>query len=159
MPDLEFFKINEKIDIALLCLKSDDEKLFDFDIDISELSISHRLGIYLQILFNEFDVDCEYNRHLNQIKTVNLRWVRPDIVIHKRKEDTNNLLAIEIKTKSDSEKIQKDIDKLIVLTNKGREGQEYLFGYDYGLLLLFEDNDVNPSKFWFENGEVIDSRQ
>jgi hypothetical protein len=40
--------------------------------DVSERSITHKLGFYLQGFFPEWDVDCEYNRNGHDPKTVGL---------------------------------------------------------------------------------------
>lgn len=154
MPIVELSELRAKVDTALLCLKINDSLLFDFEIDIPEVSISHRLGLYLQVLFNGFDVDCEYNRHLGSVKKANNKIVRPDIVIHKRKKDTHNSLVIEVKTKYNAKEIKKDLDKLIALTTKevAIENEDQLHGYDFGLFLLFKRKDTVPTQVWFENG-------
>ena len=76
-----------------------------------ECSISHRLGAYLQGIFPDWDVDCEYNRdgvgpkkidHLalnSDVDDTETRTVFPDIVAHRRGTKTNHL-AIEIKESS-----------------------------------------------------------
>ncbi len=106
-------EIRNKIDQALVQLIERDGYLLQ--IDANERAISHRLGIYLQLLFEDWDVDCEYNRNLDdpkRIKTVKgfldtkyyergiaeteAITVFPDIIIHKRGTH-NNLLVIEMK--------------------------------------------------------------
>ena len=91
---------------ALRQLRECDRHLLDFD--VGERSITHRLGLYLQPLFPEWDVDCEYNRNGHDPKTVILpdrsdeRLQRqtstyPDIIIHRRGSNADNLLIIEAK--------------------------------------------------------------
>jgi hypothetical protein len=83
-----------------------DRHLLDYD--AGERSITHRLGLYLEPLFPEWDVDCEYNRNGHDPKTVTLpdrsdpRVKRqtstyPDIIIHRRGSNAHNLLIIEAK--------------------------------------------------------------
>lgn len=40
------------------------------DVDASERSLTHKLGQYLQSEFDGWDVDCEYNRDLHEVKSV-----------------------------------------------------------------------------------------
>jgi hypothetical protein len=98
----------------------------DFDLlkyDANERSISHRLAVYLEPLFPGWNVDCEYNRDLDDIKRLELpikkvrtddlsaKTVYPDIIIHKRGSD-NNLLVIEMKKSSNPDKGDSDRTKL-----------------------------------------------
>ena len=139
------------MDEALSTLIKEDAPLFSFDMGNPERSIAHKLGCYLQPLFENRKVDCEYNRHLDEIKRSRKRTpIIPDIVIHDRKDDGNNLLVIEIKVNGDIEGIQEDIDKLIDLTDRVEEEG---LRYDYGLFILF--NGIQWNLFWFEGGEMI----
>jgi hypothetical protein len=106
-------EVHDKVDQAIAQLIENDKYLLQ--IDANERAISHRLGLYLQLLFEDWHVDCEYNRDLDNPKRLktyesvfdaNQRvWniaqtdsitVFPDIIIHKRGTH-NNLLIIEIK--------------------------------------------------------------
>jgi hypothetical protein len=108
-----FDEIDRKISQALEQLLDHDAYLLQ--IDANERAISHRLGMYLQLLFEEWHVDCEYNRNLGDPKRVKTAkgfldpaahtrsiaeteaiTVFPDIIIHKR-GTSNNLLVIEMK--------------------------------------------------------------
>ncbi len=91
---------------ALYHLRERDRHLLDFD--VAERSITHRLGLYLHPLFPEWDVDCEYNRNGHDPKTVALpdrsdarlqrqTSIYPDIIIHRRGSNADNLLIIEAK--------------------------------------------------------------
>lgn len=118
-------------------------KLFDEDIfllkaDANERSISHKLAIYLQAEFESFkelSVDCEYNRDMDfdpkridnwkskcakkvESDDVDAKTVYPDIIVHERGNNDNNLLVIEIKKSNnpdngcDQEKIKNFIKDL-----------------------------------------------
>lgn len=78
--------------------------------------------------FYGLDLDCEYNRHLNDPKSMQGQLVIPDLVIHSRKKDDHNILVVEFK-KGNPSKIdkQKDEDKLEYFTNPNNE-YAYLFG-------------------------------
>lgn len=43
--------------------------------NVSERSIAHKLGCYLQLLFNDYDVDCEYNRNALEEVGYTKRWI------------------------------------------------------------------------------------
>ncbi len=76
--------------------------------DLNERTISHRLAIYLQKRFPDWEVDCEYNRNRDITKSLDLprdgiswedtdaKTVSPDIIVHKRGPGPN-LLVIEMK--------------------------------------------------------------
>ncbi len=105
-------EIDEKLKSSLDLLYQQD--LYLLKKDSSEISIAHRLALYLQQKFDAWHVDCEYNRdYTGDIKRLNGRNVRPDIIIHRR-ESRDNLVIILIKKMSrnlsDKEK-DKDILK------------------------------------------------
>ncbi len=111
---------------ALSLLHSNDSRIL---IDgTNERSITHRLGLYLQIAFLDWTVDCEYNRVGNDgvpkrlgnlASQENIRWddpggktIYPDIVVHRRgsSQKCDNLLSLEIKLDKDAS--TEDIHKL-----------------------------------------------
>lgn len=81
--------------------------------DVNERSISHKLASYLQNeVGDEWHVDCEYNRNhdvakrlvslpvyreLIEIGDTRAKTVFPDIIIHHRGTNKDNLLVIEMK--------------------------------------------------------------
>ena len=93
------------------------------DVDASERAITHRLAIYLQAAFKDWDVDCEYNRNGLEPKTTRLPvegtstadehavTIFPDIIVHHR-DSEDNLLAIEIKKSSSNIPLDFDRRKL-----------------------------------------------
>lgn len=74
-----------------------------------ERAIVFKFGEYFDELTHNLEnvrnmnlcVDCEYDRHLNDIKRIDWynekRKIVPDIVWHQRNTDRNNILAIEFK--------------------------------------------------------------
>lgn len=149
-----FDEIKEKIGIALQLFLHKDNQLLEYN--VNERAISHKLAEYIQILFPEWDVDCEYNRRENDIKRLNrikecdeqrkTDIIYPDIIVHHRGEE-DNLLVIEIKTNGQDDIC--DRKKLQLLTQKDGE-----YGYDWGLYLQF--NRTNQYKLtWYENGRII----
>ncbi|MBT3022050.1 MAG: hypothetical protein KUF77_09780 [Candidatus Thiodiazotropha sp. (ex Lucina aurantia)] len=87
----------------------------------SEQAITHRLAVMLERDFNDWNVDCEYNRDQNTIKRLRYaisadrpieeRDVVPDIIVHQRMTE-NNLLVIEVKKSTNPEPDVKDLAKL-----------------------------------------------
>ena len=123
-------EVEEAITSALELLDIDDSDLLEYD--SSERSITHRLAVYLERIFVGLKVDCEYNRrginglpkrvymnkdkyHLENLGIDSADTVLPDIVIHSRGIDSENLLVIEVKKdkgKVDLEGHLRDKDKL-----------------------------------------------
>lgn len=104
--------IKAKVRDALnLFIEKDSQSLLQ--VDIYEPTISHRIAVYLEGLFPDHNVDCEYNNNLQDRKKTSNRKFRPDIIIHKRLEKNNNLAIIEIKKHGKKSKpARKDIKKL-----------------------------------------------
>jgi len=136
-------EVFEKVDQAINLLIEKDGYLLE--IDANERAISHRLGLYLQLLFEDWYVDCEYNRNLDSPKrletyqdrinpneqAVNIAetdpiTVFPDIIVHER-GCRNNLLIIEIKKKTSRIGNEFDYFKL--------KEFKYQYGYRHALFL------------------------
>jgi len=85
-----------------------------------EVTISTKLAQYLFIEFRNYDVDCEYNKHFDGRKFVEEldAEVRPDIIIHKRGNDKDNLVYIEIKKEQNRLSRDYDYSKIQALTKK-----------------------------------------
>ena len=81
-------------------------------LDVTERSLSYRLAHYMalsEIVRPPLTVDCEYNRHFGDPKRLKLpprkaldREIRattvfPDILVHERNTDANNLVVLELK--------------------------------------------------------------
>jgi hypothetical protein len=81
-------------------------------LDATERSLSHRLAHYMALseaIRPPLTVDCEYNRHFGDPKRLKLpprkaldREIRattvfPDILVHERNTDANNLVVLELK--------------------------------------------------------------
>ena len=127
---MEKSTVEELLDTAVRSLYEKDSYLFE--VGAHERSITHRLGLYLQELFANWDVDCEYNRDGHDPKRIPLneanysdpgQTVYPDIIIHKRGRNGPNLLVIEAKTAPNSDS-KRDKDKL--------QGYKKELKYTYG---------------------------
>ena len=105
--------IKGKIREALkLFISKDKEHLLR--VDIYEPAISHRIAVYLEKLFSDFNIDCEYNKALlGNKRNVNGEKIRPDIIIHTRKTNEDNSVIFEVKKSGKKNKLSKaDIEKL-----------------------------------------------
>jgi len=60
--------LRTKVANAISCLLEIDSYLLE--IDVNERTITHRLAMYLQEEFEDWDVDCEYNRYIYQVKQI-----------------------------------------------------------------------------------------
>ena len=105
--------IKGKIREAIKLFITKDKKAL-LHVDIYEPTISHRIAVYLEELFPEFDIDCEYNKTLlGKKKDINGKKIRPDIIIHKRMTNETNSVIAEIKKSGKNSKLAKaDIEKL-----------------------------------------------
>jgi hypothetical protein len=109
---------------------------FLLETDVSERTIAAKLACYLAPHFPEHSVDVEYNRHGLVPKRVdrpmNCRGggeglILPDVIVHKRGHDDENLLVIQIKKSTNPE--PRDCDRAIIGAMK-RD-----LRYKYGLLI------------------------
>lgn len=155
---MSFKVVKHKVEAALSKLRNHDS--FLIEANTNERTISHKLAEYLQDEFPELDVDCEYNRHENHIKKVelprsNISWndteaktVFPDITVHKRNTDENNLLVIEVKKASNLQGRQFDKNKLIALTKEP-------YRYRFGLFLEVSMNSRSDIFEWYTEGGLL----
>jgi hypothetical protein len=165
----EFEEVKKRVQMALQAFIKDNAYLIKHD--VNERTITAKFAEYLQDEFIEFNVDCEYNRNvdnpdnnfkkkLEQIEaaynkeekssTITRYWdtgaktVYPDIIIHRRGTNTSNLLVIEAKKSGNSTEI--DLEKLNVFT-KGK------LSYHFGLsleLICGTDDGYWTNLIWFK---------
>jgi len=92
--------------VSRACREVELKDIFLLEKDVSEWAIAHRLAVYLEKYFPEFNVDCEYNRMPGEDgkygeeapkKLYGQKKIRPDIIVHHRGSNNANLLAIELK--------------------------------------------------------------
>ena len=153
----------EKVIAALKNFFDKDRQLLT--LDANERSISHKLAEHLQKEFTGFNVDCEYNRRGKNKKTLprilfhdikeddqEAKTIFPDILIHKRSIQTNNLLVVEIKKSNSRVSEDTDITKLKAFTDPKEK-----YKYKVGLFIVFDVVNRKLSKVkHFENGEEFE---
>lgn len=128
-------EIKEKLIIAVKKFIDKDWKEL-YKNDIHENTFSHRIAVYLEENFNEYNVDCEYNKILGD-KKVNKRGekIRPDIIVHRRDNMNCNKLIIEIKKAgTGSIEVINDIEKL---------KKSYNLNYNLGAVIGILKNTID----------------
>ncbi len=71
----------------------------------TEWNLTHHLSNEIRTFFEDYDCDLDISKR-------NLGNKRPDIVIHKRDSNTDNLLVVEVKRNGKKSKINDDIKKI-----------------------------------------------
>lgn len=112
-----------------------------------EQAITARLAFYLAQRFSpQWDVDCEYNRDDRDERDIKRdqegRAIRPDIIVHRRREP-ENLLAVELKPLWSRRSVRRDHEKLIDLTGER-------FGYRLGALVHLGKQQYQID--WYRDG-------
>ncbi|MGB9488427.1 MAG: hypothetical protein WCD04_20220, partial [Terriglobia bacterium] len=124
----------EALNDAIKKLFVNDSSLLEND--VAERAICAQIGQYLKPHFPNHNVDVEYDRHGIEPKRVRLpkncrsthkSLILPDIVVHQRAHDRENLMVIQVKKETNSE--PRACDRAIVLAMK-RD-----FKYAVGVLL------------------------
>ncbi|MBC2845068.1 hypothetical protein [Winogradskyella flava] len=166
-------EILNNIELAIL-------ELYDSDIDLLKRNLSERifsakLSEYLDIYFNDYDVDPEYNGDFdkpndrkaldiarNRIEEIgrkvnknNNYRLAPDIIIHERGTNNNNLVVIEVK-KDISSKAEKEYD-LIKLEHLTISYLGNHYNYNLGILLILGtgENAGQHQMICFKEGAPI----
>ena len=141
----EFDIVRHKVELALHYLYKNDHFLITNS--TNERSITHKFAEYLQRLFPEWHVDCEYNRrgenHSKDLPDQETSY--PDIIIHKR-NTMDNLLIIEAKSiHSQNHSDEADKRKISSFIEDVR------YAYRYGLWICFYDEISETQLDWFQN--------
>ena len=164
--NLQISIIKQNLDKAVQRLLKDDHFLLEYD--VHEQAITHRIAVYIEPMFPEHHVDCEYNNDLDsesgrkQIKypdNFKESNVRPDIIVHHRglNGKQHNILIMELKKlPSTEEDLCMDRNKLIKFTS---QEQYHHFCYQCGALVKLgvKDRAGEVEIEWFENSDSNNS--
>lgn len=183
---LNFKRIERRVSSAIELLRIKDFYLLKNN--VNERSITHKLAEHLQyVIGNEFDVDCEYNRNIDDDSNCKKIYlfkskiekisdftgkkfklveafgdkycelsVFPDIIVHKRGRNTENLLAIEVKKSTSNITNEYDFLKLRNYTDPTELNN---LRYKYGVFIRFEAGKEKyeaPEIAWFKDGEKFE---
>lgn len=116
----------------------------------NEQAIAFRVGIHLHELlkntpYARLNLDCEYNKHGDDQKLrPNGSKMRPDLLLHSRGNDENNIMAVEFAGWwKEADKVEEDKNKLKELTDPN-----YDYGYEMGVLVhLMNSNEARYEYF------------
>lgn len=140
-------EVAEQLITSLQQFIEDDHYLLE--VDANERALTHRIGMYLQAQFDNYHVDCEFNRNGHEPKElyigeeevnaydVNAVTVYPDIIVHQRGSNNENLLVIEFKKSSSRIDRAKDINKLHAYKND--------LEYRYALFIELGTREIDPA--------------
>ncbi len=146
---IKFEDIKKLINVALEKFYKNERDLIEINNQenmVSERCTVFHIGNYMKNKmstlekFQWADLDCEYNRNMDDPKMLNddRRFI-PDLIIHRRRSNENNLLVIEFKKKNaDPQNKNVDRNKLMYLTN-----QEETFKYNFGLFVELGSHKVS----------------
>jgi hypothetical protein len=171
---LNFKNVEKNLNFAIKKLIANDSFLLKHD--VSERAITYKLALYLTPLFPGYDVDCEYNRNIevdSGKKYIRIlkdiadgygllhkdekdeefvyRDVYPDIIIHKRGHNKDNLLIIEMKKSSSNISCEYDIEKLKRYTSPEDEN---VLNYSFGAFVYIGvKNEMREYRIiWYREG-------
>ena len=126
-----------------------NKEIFLIENGVCERCVMYKFAQYLQEelkkykSFEKYDLDCEYNRNKHKPKKTRRfkKGTYPDIIIHKRGENDNNLAIIECKMRRESWKrekgdIVKDKEKIEDFTDHNQ------YAFNCGIILIFKDKSV-----------------
>ncbi|MFA7708299.1 MAG: hypothetical protein WCX73_05100 [Candidatus Pacearchaeota archaeon] len=139
--------------------------------NLSERCITHKLAEHLKNSFSYYDIDCEYNRMELGVssqdyvaKTLCLKsekvstdsidgdTVFPDIIIHKRGNNEDNYLVVEVKKKSYADKRNGDGKEYRDFDRKKLCAYTKELKYEWGIYLEFEEGNISLVEF-YQNGK------
>ncbi len=133
---------------------------------VKEECINHRLACYLERFLNVgsstlYSVDLEYNKNCNDPKKIiidenkNVKAIRPDIIIHERENNNNNLIAFEIKKNYTNRHDLEKIKGLLRSPYKYKYGCliSYLPTKSYIKVKLLSNQDQNGEEFRVDKNE------
>lgn len=171
-------EIEQILNTCLDALFDQDWALLEHD--VSERAITHKLAEYLQYRIPHLNVDCEYNRNFEfgtfasktisvlnyntkeQIKQIldaditDLITIStfPDIIVHRRMRNDENLLVVEVKKRNSQVNHKHDYAKLKAFTESSKYNA-YHFSYGVFLLLNTGRNwkSIKPELRWFVEGK------
>lgn len=165
--------IIEKLKRCIEKLKKEDWYLIENN--ASERSIAHRLAVYLEDEFTGYNVDCEYNINIEhesgrkkiyllkeefkKYKSKNQKIedkevsIFPDIIIHKRGVNTDNILVIEMK--KDTSTVEDNFDRFKLEKFTATEDGDKLV-YKLGCALKILTTSKNVSFELYEKGKLVE---
>ncbi len=106
-----------------------------------EVALCHRLAVHLENSdkFTGYSIDCEYNRDEQATKRNLEREIfRPDIIVHIRGSNENNLIMIEAK-KDTCRSEEQAAEKKRLRRNANK------YGYKYAFMVVFPQDNATSN--------------
>ena len=148
--------------------------------DVSERAITHKLAEYLQHRIPYLNVDCEYNRNATEGigEPKLLSWLKdqdrentndpnldddeklsvsayPDIIVHRRMINAENLLVVEVKKRKSQVNHSWDHKKLTAFTENSQQNS---YHFQYGVFIILDTGPTwrnrKPDLVWFVEGQI-----
>lgn len=124
-----------------------------FEIEVHEQCVAALFWHYFLNKYSEqykgYDIDIEYSKAGENVKRIDdsKKYVRPDLIIHKRNCNKYNFAWIEFKTlwNNSDKRMNLDYDKL-----KKATSTKCKIKYKYGISVVL---DKNPTLKWFTDGK------
>lgn len=149
--EVKFEDIKKLVNASLEKFYKNDRDLLEISDErdmVSEQCMVFHIGGYMKNKMNTFtkfqwaDLDCEYNRDMGTPKRISENDLMysfvPDLIIHRRRSNKNNLLVIEFKKENAwREDKEWDRQKLSYLTDQGGR-----FKYNFGLYIELGMHEV-----------------
>lgn len=150
---MEHDTLKARLEVAFEALIHNDSEILRMD--AGERAITALLARYLQGVFPSHHVDAEYNRHGVEPKRLDVgsecehnedKLVCPDIIIHHRGNDENNLLVSEIKKSTNRSPRHCDRAKLHAI----KDEYNYLYAALIEIRTGIQDFDGTYNIEWIE---------
>jgi hypothetical protein len=163
-------EVKERLANAIRTFRERDGSLLRRN--LSERCVTHKLAEHIAVQFPEYDVDCEYNRNIDDSKNIEVdeddltKALRekyaeriadlsadevlslstfPDIIVHRREQNfPHNILVLEIK--KDNCKIPHDLDRLKL----ARFIDPQSYGYQLGAFITVPTGNAWENEFDFD---------
>lgn len=149
---MDLQKLQKLVEQAALQVYERDQQLIA--LSGNEQSIVFRLGLYLNQLLEKkgflqhgLSLDSEYNKYEADPKRLGTNLIRPDLLLHKRMNQKENLLAIECKRNQSND--SHDLQKLKQLTLDSN--------YKYLLGCYINFANTKPEFTYFVDGKIADN--
>lgn len=153
----EASKRDIKAVIEKACEKTQEEDIELLKINASEWAVAHRLALHIERLCDlgdNYKVDCEYNKAIESKtrkyitkKGLKNETIRPDIIVHQRNDDTNNLVVIELKKKEYLNRSANKTDKTVKEDLEQKlETYKKSMNYKYGCIITITKDSLYIEK-------------
>ncbi len=154
--------------LLLLLLQSAIQRCYENDNclikrNMERASVS-RIFLYIHKLINEdsrfkefkeYNLDCEYNKNGEHMKTTPRcsRGTSPDLILHKRNSNENNLLVVEFKSHTGKCKKDRRYNKIKDFIKLEDFTNDSIYNYSLGVFVRLKHTSVEYK--YFQHGHEI----